>query len=164
MHDPLIARVKAEVAKIRYHDQGHDPLLTASDELDALKATTAAATEEILGIAEVVLADIELLRALPIPANAKDLLAGMELHLGRLFETCGFQDLTGQRSTKVAKLLQSLDSRVGRVLDLLDDVEVPNEIAIEVKDEDTVGESALLNGPQIAGAGLDQQSIDSLFN
>ncbi len=164
MHDPIIARVKAEVAKIRYHDQGHDPLLTASEELDALKATTAAATEEILGIAEVVLSDIEALRTLALPEKAKALLSGMEIHLGRLFETCGFQDLTGQRSTKVAKLLQSLDSRVGRVLDLLDDVEVPNEVALQVQDEGVVGESALLNGPQVAGTGLGQNDIDALFN
>ncbi len=164
MHDPLIARVKAEVAKIRYQDQGQDPLLTASEELDALKATTAEATETILSIAETVLADIERLRALGLPSPAEETLSGMELRLGRLFEACGFQDLTGQRSTKVAKLLQSLDGRVGRVLDLLDDVEVPDEIALQVRDQDVVGDSALLNGPQTAGNGLGQDDIDALFN
>src|SRR5256885_15531766 len=109
MNDPVMARVKAEVAKIRYLDEGRDPLLTASEELDALKATTAAATESILGIAESVLADVERLRGLELPEQAAALLAGMEMNLGRLFEACGFQDLTGQRSTKGAKLLPSLD-------------------------------------------------------
>jgi chemotaxis protein CheZ len=163
-HDAILARVKAEVAKIRYQDEGRDPLLTASEELDALKATTAAATEEILNIAESVLGHIEDLRGLMLPDAAMTLLAGMEGNLGRLFEACGFQDLTGQRSTKVSKLLQSLDGRVERVLDLLDHVEVPDEIAIQVQDEKVEGELALLNGPQMSGAGLGQADIDSLFN
>jgi chemotaxis protein CheZ len=163
-HDPILARVKAEVAKIRYHDEGHDPLLTASEELDQLKASTAAATEEILGIAETVLGQVEALRGHMLPETASRLLGAMEGNLGRLFEACGFQDLTGQRSTKVAKLLQNLDGRVGRVLDLLDHVEIPDEIAHQVQEEKAEGDSALLNGPQTEGAGLGQSEIDSLFN
>ena len=161
--DPLIARVKAEVAKIRYHDQGHDPLIAASEELEALKITTAKATEEILAIAESIICDVEALRALGLPNEAGTVLDRMEMRLGRLFESCGFQDLTGQRSTKVAKLLQSLDGKIGNVLDLLDHVDVPDEVALQIKDEDAKGEAALLNGPQSSGEGLSQKDIDSLF-
>lgn len=163
MHDPLIARVKAELSKIHYADQGQDPLLTASEELESLKTATAAATDEILGIAEDVLSKVEALRAL-LPGPAEPLLDGMEHQLGRLFEACGFQDLTGQRSTKVARLLESLDIRVGNALDLMDDVEVPDEIALQMRDTDASGEAALLNGPQASGDGLRQDDIDSLFN
>jgi chemotaxis protein CheZ len=164
MHDPLIARVKAEVSKIRYLDQGQDPLLTASEELTALKATTAAATDTILGIAEALLADIEAVRGVAGAGAVQELLTNMETRLGCLFEACGFQDLTGQRSTKVARLLESLDSRVGRVLDMLDHVEVPTDIAIQVQEESAIGEAALLNGPQAAGEGLAQGDIDALFS
>ncbi len=164
MHDPLIARVKAEVSRIRYADRGHDPLMAASEELDALKSATAAATDEILGIAEAVLSQTEKLRALATSEPAQALLASVDLQLGRLFEACGFQDLTGQRSTKVARLLEGLDARVGSVLDLLDHVEVPDDIALQVQDAETVGEAALLNGPQVSGAGLPQGDIDALFN
>lgn len=164
MHDPLIARVKAEVSKIRYADQGQDPLLTASEELDALKATTAAATDQILSIAEAVLSQVERLRGTMPDEPAKALLDDMERQLGILFEACGFQDLTGQRSTKVARLLEGLDARVGSVLDLMDHIEVPDDMAIRMKDADAVGEAALLNGPQMSGEGLQQNDIDDLFN
>lgn len=164
MHDPLIARVKAELSKIRYADQGQDPLLTASEELEALKIATAAATDEILGIAEDVLAQLEKLRVSLPAGHDKSLLDSMEVRLGRLFEACGFQDLTGQRSTKVARLLEGLDARVGNALDLLDDVEVPDEMALQMRDADAVGEAALLNGPQMTGEGLRQDDIDNLFN
>lgn len=163
MHDPLIARVKAELSKIHYADHGQDPLLTASEELESLKTATAAATDEILGIAEDVLSKVETLRAM-LPGPAEALLDNMEQQLGRLFEACGFQDLTGQRSTKVARLLESLDARVGNALDLMDDVEVPDEIALQLRDTDATGEAALLNGPQTGSDGLRQGDIDSLFN
>ena len=164
MHDPLMARVKAEVARIRYADQGQDPLLNASEELDALKVTTAAATEEILNIAEGVLAEIASLRSLGLPSGASSLLESMEARLGHLFEACGFQDLTGQRSSKVARVLEGLDIRVGAVLDMLDHVEVPDDLALDIQgDGVVVGDAALLNGPQTSGEGLGQQDIDALF-
>ena len=164
MQDPLIARVKAELSKIRYADQGQDPLLTASEELESLKTATATATDEILGIAEAVLSDVEKLRAMVPSGPGESLLDGIERQLGRLFEACGFQDLTGQRSTKVARLLERLDARVGNALDLMDHIEVPDDIALQMKDAHAVGEAALLNGPQLTGEGLRQDDIDSLFN
>ncbi len=164
MYDPLIARVKAEVSKIRYADEGQDPLLTASEELEALKATTASATEEILSIAESVLSRVEQLQGMVPAGKPVELLNIIEVQLVRLFEACGFQDLTGQRSTKVARLLENLDSRVARALDLMDHIEVPDDVALEMKDADTQGDAALLNGPQASGQGLAQNDIDALFN
>ena len=164
MYDQLIARVKAEVSKIRYADEGQDPLLTASEELEALKATTATATEEILSIAESVLSRVEQLQALVPTGKPMELLNIIEVQLVRLFEACGFQDLTGQRSTKVARLLENLDARVACALDLMDHIEVPDDVALEMKDADAKGDAALLNGPQTSGQGLAQNDIDALFN
>jgi hypothetical protein len=167
MYDSLMARVKAEVARIRYADQGQDPLLSASEELEALKLATAQATDEILSIGEAVIANVARLRRLDLPPVAENILAAMECQAGRLFEACGFQDLTGQRSSKVARVLEGLDLRVGTVLDMLDHVEVPDEIAREMQGVDAsdpvTADAALLNGPQAAGEGLGQQDIDALF-
>lgn len=165
MSEPLVSRVKAEVARIRYSDEGQDPLLNASEELEALKSATAEATSEILGIAEDVLAGIERLRAKALPDDAADELAGMETKVMRLFEACGFQDLTGQRSTKVARVLEGLDVKVGSILDMLDHVEVPDEIALAAASEVSTQtpDAALLSGPQTAGMGLDQKDVDALF-
>jgi chemotaxis protein CheZ len=166
MSEPLISRVKAEVARIRYSDEGQDPLLNASEELEGLKCATAEATSEILGIAEDVLAGIDRLRAMALPDGAPDELAWMETKVMRLFEACGFQDLTGQRSTKVARVLEGLDGRVGSILDMLDHIEVPDEVAIAaapaVPAQPT--DAALLSGPQAAGVGLDQKDVDALFS
>ena len=161
----LISLVKAEVARIRYSDEGQDPLLTASEELEALKATTAEATSEILGIAEAVLAAIGRMRSKDLPEGSAGELAEVEARMMRLFEVCGFQDLTGQRSTKVARVLQGLDGRVGSVLDLLDHVEIPDEIAVQTRSsqESQDPDAALLSGPQAVGAGLAQGDIDALF-
>lgn len=165
MSEPLISRVKAEVARIRYSDEGQDPLLNASEELEALKSATAEATSEILGIAEEVFSGIERLRAKVLPEGAADELARMETKVMRLFEACGFQDLTGQRSTKVARVLESLDGRVGTILDMLDHVDVPDEVALAAASGVPAQpiDAALLSGPQAAGMGLDQEDVDALF-
>lgn len=163
MTEPLISRVKAEVARIRYSDEGQDPLLSASEELDALKTTTAEATSEILGIAEAVLAGIERMRGRALPEGAADELARIETGMMRLFEACGFQDLTGQRSTKVARVLESLDGRVGTILDMLDHVEVPDEVAVQVGDLPQEADIIVLSGPQAVGIALDQKDVDALF-
>jgi chemotaxis protein CheZ len=166
MTEHLISRVKAEISRIRYSSEGQDPFLTASEELEALKATTAEATAEILGIAEAVLAGIERVRSTALPDTAIAELAGMESKMMRLFEACGFQDLTGQRSTKVARVLEGLDGRVGSLIDMLDHVEVPDEIALQTLSteapQDT--DAALLSGPQAVGMGLGQDDIDALFS
>lgn len=163
MTEPLISRVKAEVARIRYSDEGQDPLLSASEELDALKATTAEATSEILDIAEAVIAGIERMRGTALPEGVADELAQMESRLMRLFEACGFQDLTGQRTTKVARVLEGLDGRVGTILDMLDHVEVPDEVAMQVEAPAQATDTIILSGPQAAGVALDQNSVDALF-
>jgi len=80
-----------------------------------------------------------------------------------IFEACSFQDITGQRISKVVKTLNLIDEQIKCIVDRMD-----NEL--KAKDDGgsrPTGESllsGLLNGPALGGTGIDQDEVDSHFS
>ncbi len=138
-----VARAKSEIAALRVDDINASHIPTATDELDAVVSHTATATNEILDCCEV----LEGLQA-RLQGEDAEALAGA---VTRIYEACSFQDITGQRITKVVKALQTIEERVGRLVAVLgcelggagqggaagDDAAAP----------DREGDARLLNGP-----------------
>jgi len=76
-----------------------------------------------------------------------------------VLEACAFQDLTGQRITKVVETLLTLEDKLAALAELLD--ESVEEAADEAAPD---GEDAIpLHGPAMPGEGVDQDEIDRLF-
>ena len=80
----------------------------------------------------------------------------------RAIEACTFQDITGQRITRVFKSMQFVEDRVNAMIDLWgrEDIEA---LGIELPKETPTGDEALLNGPQLPGEEISQEDIDKLF-
>ena len=79
-----------------------------------------------------------------------------------IFEACSFQYITGQRIGKVVGTLTYIEDRISGLLGAHG---VTAEEEAAVNDEDEVsGDEALLNGPQLAGAGNDRDDIDAMFD
>jgi len=79
-----------------------------------------------------------------------------------IFEHSNFQDITGQRITKVVNTLKFVEERVDKMIDIWG-----REAFMELIDDDggAVDEDGrLLNGPQQEGAGISQDEIDKLFD
>jgi len=82
----------------------------------------------------------------------------------KIFEACNFQDLTGQRITKVVSTLKFIETHIVRMmeiwggLDAFKDIEAEGIVGRE-------GDAKLINGPKLEGeAGhASQDDIDSLF-
>lgn len=72
-----------------------------------------------------------------------------------IMEACSFQDLTGQRMSKVVETLLTLEDRLGALAAVLGDN--PEDEAPEETGD------VLLNGPVMPGEGVDQDEIDKLF-
>ncbi|MCZ6845481.1 MAG: protein phosphatase CheZ [Alphaproteobacteria bacterium] len=76
-----------------------------------------------------------------------------------IFESCAFQDLTGQRISKVMSTLQLIDEHLETLQALLGD---------EFEDSEAVapseGEADLLSGPALEGEGNSQDDVDKLFD
>lgn len=125
---------------------------TATDELDAVVGATEDATGTIMDACE------EIQKAI---SNVDDPAAQkVEEQVLKIFEACSFQDITGQRITKVVKTLKDIEEKVSTLLSGVDLGEGSDD-----SDEDSrSGDEKLLNGPQMPGEGVSQSDVDKLFD
>jgi chemotaxis protein CheZ len=144
-----IAATKAEIAALRVDDITASDIPFATDELDAIIEHTASATHAILESCETLDAVAEQLTGEPATK--------LQDATTRIYEACGFQDITGQRITKVVKTLKIIESKVGHLVATFGDSppEAPTEHAPD--------EADLLNGPQLPAVAMDQSDIDKLL-
>jgi len=145
----LIKNAKREIASIHPGEIQRKHLPTATDELDAIVAATAEATGAILDAAEK-------LSALPLEGDAS---AQVNDQVTRIYEACTFQDITGQRITKVVKTLHEIEAKVAGLVRVFGGGAAGKSA---VREKKAKGEADLLNGPQLQAAS--QSDIDALFD
>lgn len=151
-----VQRAKTEIAALRVDDINASHIPRATDELDAVVEHTANATNEILDVCE----GLEAMQS-RIPAPESEKLAAA---VTRIYEACSFQDITGQRISKVVAALKAIEGRVAAVTARFS----PGADALPLSEQAvptipvTEGR-ALANGPQLPGAGSSQQEIDKLL-
>ena len=151
-----IARAKHEISTIRCDDIRTKHIPVASGELDAI----ASHLEEATGI---ILDACEQLEAVgrDLGGHAEARIAGV---VTRVYEACSFQDITGQRITKVIQTLKTIETRIERLLVLLGaELATSPEAPPLRQPEPRAPDARLLNGPQLAGAGNSQAEIDALL-
>ena len=146
-----IASAKAEIAELRVDDITHDHIPFATDELDAIVEHTATATNAILSGCETLDEVASNLSGEPA--------AKLQGATTRIYEACSFQDITGQRVTKVVATLKTIEEKVAQIVATFGVGSTATEDAAEVE----VGEAALLNGPQHPTVAMDQSDIDRLL-
>src|ERR1700733_9603266 len=144
-----IAAAKAEIAALRVDDITVSDIPFATDELDAIVAHTAAATHAILETCETLDAVAEHLAGEPA--------AQLQDATTRIYEACGFQDITGQRITKVVNTLKIIETKVGQLVSTF------GETSSVAGSPDGPAEAVLLNGPQLPTVAMDQSDIDKLL-
>ena len=146
-----IASAKAEIAALRVDDITHDHIPFATDELDAIVEHTATATNAILSSCETLDAVAGSLSGEPA--------AKLQDATTRIYEACSFQDITGQRITKVVGTLKTIEEKVAQIMATFGVGSRSTDSQAEVE----VGEAALLNGPQHPTVAMDQSDIDRLL-
>jgi chemotaxis protein CheZ len=151
-----IARAKHEISTIRCDDIRTKHIPVASGELDAIASHLEEATGVILDACE------------QLEAVGRDLGGDAEARIGgvvtRVYEACSFQDITGQRITKVIQTLKTIETRIERLLVLLGaELATSPEAPPFRQPEACAPDARLLNGPQLAGAGNSQAEIDALL-
>jgi chemotaxis protein CheZ len=158
-----IGKTKSELAAIKHPMADDDRIKAASSELDEIVIGTQTATEDILRSTEHVgeLLD-EILARHPTDERLYTLTEEAGQELVNIMEACSFQDITGQRVTKVVNTIRYIQDRILSMIgiwgaDAFIDLPVPDETPAEE------GE-ALLNGPALSGEGLSQSDIDALFD
>ncbi|WP_169567722.1 protein phosphatase CheZ [Sneathiella limimaris] len=144
----FIVSARSEISQIRPKDLKQDKLPRAGKELDAIVEATESATNQIMEATE------KILSAKVTDADVVND-ACMEI-----FEACSFQDITGQRISKVVSTLEYIET----YLDKLTSAWGHDEDAAQSESAETDEEASLLNGPALAGEGIDQDFVDSMFD
>ena len=149
-----IAAAKAEIAALRVDDINASHIPSATDELDAIVAHTAEATELILETCET----LDRVAGKLSAETQGELSAQLQDATTRIYEACGFQDITGQRITKVVATLKTIEAKVAHIVAAFGDrrhggEKLPEEPPVE----------HLLHGPQLPASAMDQSDIDKLL-
>ncbi len=158
-----ISHAKNEIAAIKHPLSDDNRINTASSQRAAIGQATEKATEEILGASEKIEEGINKLGALhATDEDTAEIIGDMAQHVVAILEACNFQDVTGQRISKVVKTIRFIEERVINMIEIwgaeqFTGIPVPEE---DQPDDD----STLLNGPQLDGEGLQQSEIDALFD
>jgi chemotaxis protein CheZ len=145
-----ITNARSEITDIRPDDIKQDKLPRAGKELDAIVQATESATNQIMTAAE------KIMSARVTEADVVND-ACMEI-----FEACSFQDITGQRISKVVNTLEYIESYLTKLTHAWGhegDSAPMNEVALDADDE-----AHLLDGPALEGEGVDQDFIDNMFD
>jgi chemotaxis protein CheZ len=150
-----IAAARAEIAALQVDDIMASHIPSATDELDAIVAHTAAATDIILEVCET----LDTVGGRLQGASA----AALQDATTRIYEACSFQDITGQRITKVVTTLKSIDAKVAQMLTAFGGRERGDELPPAAPGSPPLGDDGLLHGPQLPAAAMDQTDIDKLL-
>ncbi|MBF0269391.1 MAG: protein phosphatase CheZ [Alphaproteobacteria bacterium] len=157
-----IQKIRLELAALGPASAGEDHFGGMADQLDAIVQATEEATNSIMGAMEVMETNLTTLKEQAAGEEAQRLIAGTEDEIGKVYEACSFQDITGQRITKVVKSMKFIEERISSMLGMWRPDEL-KEVAGAVKKELTE-EQKLLNGPQLKGQGVNQADVDKLFS
>jgi len=149
-----IARMKVEISQLRANDMTGNKIPDAGRELDAIVEATEDATNTIMEAAEEIMG-----------ADTSDPEAYQELVSNKMigiFEACTFQDITGQRISKVVTTLNYIDERVSSFIEHL---RIPGDLDAEFEEteEERRKRELILHGPQHSGEGVSQDDIDSML-
>ena len=159
----IIHHAKAEIAAIKHPLANDNKIIGASSELDAIVSATETATGDILDAAETIERTVEGLKEDGSGADQLSVaLSEITGQLTRIMEACGFQDLTGQRITKVVHALRHIENRVSAIIEIWEPQEFA-DIPVESRDK-ADGDRALLGGPQSEESRTSQADIDALFD
>lgn len=164
----FINNAKQEIAALNPDTIKQVHLQSAHDELDAIIQATADATNTIMDSVE----KIEQIDSLTDEQKME-----ISTLTVQIYEACTFQDITGQRISKIIKTLKFIEEQILMILDAFGTLKMRTEDLNQVKsqmketaagekdpNQEEVDPKSLLNGPQLPDEAVSQNDIDALFN
>src|SRR3954447_17066737 len=164
IHD-AIDRTKREIAVLHGKSFNGDEMARVNGELGAVVGGTEQATQQILKAAEAIDQASSALSKVNTPDQQKRLSEEIQERVISIFEACNFQDLTGQRISKVMSTMKFIEHHINTMMDIWGGVDaIKAHVPAHVDTRE--GDAKLLNGPMLDGdAGhASQDDIDALFD
>src|ERR1700736_1879735 len=164
IHD-AINRTKREIAVL--HGKSHDgaEMAKVNGELGAVVGGTEQATQQILEATEAIDQAASALSKNISPDQQKLLAEEIQERVISIFEACNFQDLTGQRISKVMSTMKFIEQHINAMMEIWGGVDAIKAHAMPIVDT-REGDAKLLNGPKLDGdvGHASQDDIDALFD
>ena len=163
IHD-AINRTKQEIAMLHGKSFDGAEMAKMTGELGAVVGGTEEATQQILEATEAIDQAATALAKVTSPDQQRLLSEEIQERVVSIFEACNFQDLTGQRISKVMATMKFIEHHITVMMDIWGGIDAIKAHAPGAVD-DRVGDARLLNGPKLAGdAGhASQDDIDAMF-
>jgi len=162
-----ITKIKTELAAIKHPKSRVDHFNTVADQLNTICESTEDATNTIMESAEDILNNVDELSGKIKYDEAQTTFNAIQDNTNKIFESCSFHDLTGQRISKIVRIMNRLEGTLDSLVEI-----VGREGLAEIPmDEDETIEDAIgmhdgdiaMHGPQTAGQEVSQDDIDALF-
>ncbi len=151
-----IMTMKEEISALQANDLKSKRIPAAGRELDLIVQSTAEATNTIMECAEAIMA-----------ADASDPVAYkafVDDKMIAIFESCSFQDITGQRVAKVVETLRQIENRVTRFATAINAKDASGFADEAERKRAERAEALILHGPQDRKSAMNQSNIDELLN
>ena len=164
IHD-AISRTKREIAVLHGKSFDGQEMAKVNGELGAVVGGTEQATQQILEAAESIDQAASALSKVNSPEQQKILSEEIQERVISIFEACNFQDLTGQRITKVMTTMRFIEQHINAMMEIWGGVDAIRAHAPPIVDT-REGDARLLNGPKLDGdvGHASQDDIDALFD
>jgi chemotaxis protein CheZ len=160
-----INRTKQEIAVLHGKSFDGEEMARVTGELGAVVGGTEEATQQILEAAEAIDQAATALAKVTSPDQQAQLSEDIQDRVVSIFEACNFQDLTGQRISKVMTTMKFIEHHINIMMDIWGGVDAIKAHAPPIVD-DRVGDARLLNGPRGPDdeGHASQDDIDALFD
>jgi len=160
-----INRTKQEIAVLHGKSFNGDEMAKVTGELGAVVGGTEHATQQILEAAEAIDQSASAMSKVTSPDQMRLLSEEIQERVISIFEACNFQDLTGQRISKVMNTMKFIEHHINVMMDIWGGVDAIRAHTPPIVD-DRVGDAKLLNGPKLDGdeGHASQDDIDALFD
>jgi chemotaxis protein CheZ len=164
IHD-AISRTKREIAVLHGNSFNGEEMAKVNGELGAVVGGTEQATQQILEATEAIDQAASALSKNISPDQQKLLSEEIQERVVSIFEACNFQDLTGQRISKVMNTMKFIEQHINAMMDIWGGVDAIKIHATPIVDT-REGDAKLLNGPKLEGdvGHASQDDIDALFD
>ncbi len=164
IHD-AINRTKREIATLHGTSFDGQEMAKVNGELGAVVGGTEQATQQILEAVEAIDQAATALSKNISPDQQKLLSEEIQERVVAIFEACNFQDLTGQRISKVMTTMKFIEKHIIEMMDIWGGVDAIKAHAPPIVDS-REGDAKLLNGPKLDGddGHASQNDIDALFD
>ena len=163
---------RREIASLRIGQPAQVGIQQLSGELGAVVQQTEFAANTIMTAAERIETEMSaIVTHIDSRTRAEAHVSVVMLEVSKLYEACNFQDLTGQRLSRVMDTFTFVERQIDKMMSIWGGISAIDHLlaaeAIARKEaEQAIGDQALANGPRIADdiGHVNQLEIDELFN